>query len=88
MNAKIIMFYSGNAKAYDRSYYGQALNDFVINEINCTGREIILASCKFLTDPDWIICGTGEAAGVACSNSRMYQTSYNMTGIGIHRYIY
>ena len=55
----------GSGMAVSNSAYGEAPNgDFGMDEVECTGDEESLMSCRHNTYDD---CGRSEAAGVICS---------------------
>ena len=65
-------FYDGASAYYQGSKpfgYGPSVNDFVVDDLECTGTELTITRCKPI---DWNVhnCGSGEWAGVQCSGEK------------------
>ncbi|KAG2452314.1 hypothetical protein HYH02_003338 [Chlamydomonas schloesseri] len=57
--------YDGGGLAYTGAVFGVATRPYILDQLNCTGRESNLGQCPF--DPiDYNDCDADEAAGVVC----------------------
>ena len=49
--------------------YGDVPNDFGMDDLNCTGKELNIRKCPHHKCDD---CGSKEGAGVVCAGNKTY----------------